>query len=276
MVEKARPEVDMTASGVTIHPNAHDATGASPLVTVRGLRKTYYMPATRANPARSLDVLRGIDFDIQPGEMVSIVGQSGVGKSTLLQILGTLDRPSDGTVMYGDRDVFAMAEPKLASFRNRSIGFVFQFHHLLAEFSALENAMLPALIDGQPRSKAAAVAAELLGEVGLGDRLDHKPGEMSGGEQQRVAIARSLVMNPEVVFADEPTGNLDTRTSDEIHHLLVKLNESKGIAFVIVTHNVRLAWLMKRHLLLTDGNVRDLEHDETPEEFLPRKGGDAR
>jgi lipoprotein-releasing system ATP-binding protein len=160
----------------------------------------------------------------------------------------------------------------MAAFRNERIGFIFQFHHLLAEFTALENAMLPALIQGRKRAEAVGRAEELLREVGLAHRLQHKPGELSGGEQQRVAVARALVMDPDVVFADEPTGNLDSRTSNEIHELLVTLNAKKGTAFVVVTHNVRLAWLMKRHLLLADGNVRVLTADEAPEEFLPRRG----
>jgi len=229
------------------------------------------MPGTRSVEPRSLDVLRGVDFDLFPGEMVSIVGQSGTGKSTLLQILGTLDTPSAGTVSYGDQDIFALPESRIAAFRNERIGFIFQFHHLLAEFTALENTMLPALIQGLKRKEAAELATELLCDVGLKERLDHKPGELSGGEQQRVAVARALVMSPDVVFADEPTGNLDSRTSNEIHRLLVSLNAQKGTAFVIVTHNVRLAWLMQRHLLLADGNVRVLTDDEAPEEFLPSR-----
>ena len=246
------------------------------LVSCRGLGKTYYMPGTRASEPRTLEVLRSVDLDITKGEMVSIVGQSGVGKSTLLQIIGTLDRPTVGQVRYEGRDVFAFQEADLAAFRNDRIGFVFQFHHLLAEFSALENVMLPALIAGRPRAEASDRAGSLLAEVGLGDRRRHKPGELSGGEQQRVAIARALVMEPSLVLADEPTGNLDTQTSDEIHHLLVSLNERKETAFVVVTHNVRLAWLMRRHLLLKGGMVRDLTDDEAPEEFLPRREDGSR
>ncbi|MDP6943104.1 MAG: ABC transporter ATP-binding protein [Myxococcota bacterium] len=229
------------------------------------------MPGAQSAETRSLEVLRGVDFDLHSGEMVSIVGQSGTGKSTLLHIIGTLDTPTSGTVAYHGQDVFALPEAKMAAFRNERIGFIFQFHHLLAEFTAIENAMLPALIQGLKRKEATERAAALLHEVGLDHRLEHKPGELSGGEQQRVAVARALVMNPDVVFADEPTGNLDSRTSDEIHHLLVKLNAKKGTAFVVVTHNVRLAWLMQRHLLLAGGTVRTLTDDEAPEEFLPRK-----
>ena len=242
------------------------------LLSCRDLSKVYEMPATTTSAARSLAVLSGVDFDLHRGEMVSIVGQSGVGKSTLLQIIGTLDRPTSGEVLYDGQDVFGLTEPKLAAFRNQRIGFVFQFHHLLAEFTAIENAMLPALIQGLGKLEATHRAERLLIDVGLKERLGHKPGELSGGEQQRVAIARALVMNPDVVFADELTGNLDSRTSDEIHHLLVTLNAQKETAFVVVTHNVRLAWLMGRHLLLEDGRVRTLNEDEAPEAFLPRRG----
>jgi lipoprotein-releasing system ATP-binding protein len=242
-----------------------------PLMSCRGLCKTFHMPGTRSSKPQSLEVLSQVDFDLEAGEMVSIVGQSGTGKSTLLQILGTLDTPTSGTVSYRGEDVFKLPESKIAAFRNERIGFIFQFHHLLAEFTALENTMLPALIQGRKRGEAVARADELLHEVGLAHRLHHKPGELSGGEQQRVAVARALVMNPDVVFADEPTGNLDSRTSNEIHELLVTLNAKKGTAFVVVTHNVRLAWLMQRHLLLADGNVRVLAEDEAPEEFLPSR-----
>jgi len=247
------------------------ASPSGPLLSCRGLRKTFHMPGSRSSAPQSLEVLGGVDFDLDAGEMVSIVGQSGTGKSTLLQILGTLDTPTSGTVSYRGEDVFELPERKVAAFRNERIGFIFQFHHLLAEFTALENAMLPALIQGLKRAEAMDRAEALLQEVGLSHRLRHKPGELSGGEQQRVAVARALVMNPDVVFADEPTGNLDSRTSNEIHELLVTLNAKKGTAFVVVTHNVRLAWLMQRHLLLADGNVRVLSADEAPEEFLPRR-----
>ncbi len=244
------------------------------LLECRNVHKTYTMPGRKKPGPKELHVLRGVDLVIPRGEMVSIVGQSGVGKSTLLQILGTLDHPTDGQVLYGDEDVFALPAARLAAFRNARVGFVFQFHHLLAEFSALENVMLPALIGARPPKEAEELARHYLGEVGLAERVTHRPGELSGGEAQRVAIARALVMTPSVVFADEPTGNLDTKTSDEIHHLLVELNDRLGTAFVVVTHNVKLAWLLGRHLLLEHGIVRELSDDETPEQFLPKK--DAR
>jgi lipoprotein-releasing system ATP-binding protein len=239
---------------------------AAPLLVARGLEKCFPVPG---GPGR-LEVLRGIDLRIEQGEMVSVVGQSGVGKSTLLQILGTLDRPTRGQVLYRGEDIFRRGEGGLAGFRNRAIGFVFQFHHLLPEFTALENVMLPGLIAGDGQRRARERAAPLLAGVGLAERLGHKSGELSGGEQQRVAIARALVMSPSVVFMDEPTGNLDTATSEEIHHLLVTLNHSTGTAFVVVTHNVRLAFLMQRHLLLEGGLMRELAAEETPASFLPR------
>jgi len=243
----------------------------SPLLVVKGLERHFQVAATPSSPARTLEVLRGVNLTIAAGEMASIVGQSGTGKSTLLHILGTLDKPTGGNVVYRGTDVFSMSEGALASFRNHNIGFVFQFHHLLAEFSALQNVMLPGLIAGLSPKEAAKRAEPLLEQVGLSHRLTHRPGELSGGEQQRVAFARALVMQPDIVFADEPTGNLDTATSEEIHALLVRLNEETNTAFVVVTHNVRLAWLMKRHLLLEGGVIRELRDDEAPEGFLPKR-----
>ena len=255
---------------VSAAPTSSESDDGRPLLECVDLHKSYTTPGKRSDRG-GLAVLRGVNLTIRAAEMVSIVGQSGVGKSTLLQILGTLDRPTSGQVLYDGQDVFSFPGARLAAFRNARVGFVFQFHHLLAEFSALENAMLPALIAGKSPRAAEELGAHYLSEVGLASRAKHKPGELSGGEAQRVAIARALVMRPDIVFADEPTGNLDTKTSDEIHHLLVDLNGRLGTAFVVVTHNVRLAWLLDRHLLLEEGIVRDLADDEAPEQFLPKK-----
>ena len=201
-------------------------------------------------------MLDGIDFEIRRGEMLAIVGASGVGKSTFLHILGGLDRPTAGRVLYGDVDIFSLAPGELARFRNESVGFIFQFHHLLPEFTALENVMIPALIRRATQSDAAAMATKILAEVGLGSRLHHRPGELSGGEQQRVAVARALVLKPEVVLADEPTGNLDTHTGESIHDLLLSINKQMGITFVIVTHNDKLAIRADRVLRMADGKLR--------------------
>ena len=190
------------------------------------------------------------------GETIALVGASGAGKSTLLHILGTIDRPTSGTVLFGGEDVFRRNDAALAAFRNSAIGFVFQFHHLLPEFSALENAMMPALIGGMRKGAAEAVATELLRDVGLSHRLTHRPGELSGGEQQRVAIARALVLSPQLLLADEPTGNLDMKTSDEVHELLADIHRRKGITLIIVTHNERLAARMARTIRMVDGKKR--------------------
>jgi lipoprotein-releasing system ATP-binding protein len=206
---------------------------------------------------RTLEVLRGITFMLEPGEMAAIVGASGVGKSTLLHILGTLDLPSSGSLRYSGIDVTRLGPSQLAEFRNRTIGFVFQFHHLLPEFTALENAMMPCLIQRLPRDEAEDRAARILGRVGLSRRLTHKPGELSGGEQQRVALARAMVLEPAVLLADEPTGNLDSQTGKEIHDLLVELNRERGSTMLIVTHNPDLAALMPRTLRMVDGGLVD-------------------
>ena len=201
----------------------------------------------------TLEVLKGIDFSAEAGEVVAIMGASGAGKSTLLQILGTLSTPDGGSLRIEDQDVLRLKGDALAAFRGRRIGFVFQAHHLLPEFSALENVMIPALIAGASRKDAAAKAERLLGEVGLSARLDHKPSELSGGEQQRVAIARALINDPAVLFADEPTGNLDSATKQEIHRLLFDLRERLGQTIVIVTHDPELATLCDRCLTMRDG-----------------------
>ena len=201
----------------------------------------------------TLEVLKGIDFCAEAHEIVSIMGASGAGKSTLLQILGTLSRPDGGSLLIDGEDVLRLQGDALAAFRGRRIGFVFQAHHLLPEFSAEENVLIPALIAGVPMKEARQKAVRLLGEVGLQARLDHKPAELSGGEQQRVAIARALVNDPAVLFADEPTGNLDSATKQEIHKLLFDLRERLGQTIVIVTHDPELAALCDRTLTMKDG-----------------------
>jgi lipoprotein-releasing system ATP-binding protein len=200
-------------------------------------------------------VLNGVSLEIKRGELVAIVGASGAGKTTLLHILGTLDRPTSGTVRYDGEDVLGKPEQVLAEFRNRTIGFVFQFHHLLPEFTALENVMMPALIQRQNQAQARAVAETVLKEVGLGHRVQHRTGELSGGEQQRVAVARALVLQPVLVLADEPTGNLDTHTGEEVFHLMRDLNRAKGITFVIVTHNEALSNQADRIVRMVDGRI---------------------
>jgi len=202
-------------------------------------------------------VLRGIDMQVERGELVSIIGKSGSGKSTLLQILGTLDKSDKGRVLINNYDVNAFTEKQMAAFRNKNIGFVFQFHHLLAEFSALENAMIPALISKKSKSEAEKAATALLEYLGLSHRLTHKPSELSGGEQQRVAIARALINKPELVLADEPTGNLDTQTSEELHDLFLNLKKDFNQTFIIVTHNEKFAEISDRQIILEDGLVKD-------------------
>jgi len=202
-------------------------------------------------------VLAGLDLEVAAGDRVAIVGESGVGKSTLLHLLGALDRPTTGHVLFDGADVFALPEAALAAFRNREIGFVFQFHHLLGDFTALENAMLPGLIARQPFAAARARAAELLERVGLKDRLAHRPGQLSGGEQQRVAVARAVTQRPRLLLADEPTGNLDPATGEGVQQLLLELNQECGSALVIATHNDRLAAAMGRILRLAGGRLSE-------------------
>ena len=201
----------------------------------------------------ALQVLRGIDFEVEKGELVAVMGASGAGKSTLLQILGTLLTPDAGSLEIDGRDVLSLSGNSLAAFRNSRIGFVFQAHRLLPEFTAVENVMIPALIGGASTSAARSRAASLLESVGLGARIGHKPSELSGGEQQRVAIARALINNPAILFADEPTGNLDTRTKEEIHRLLLQVKNEMGQTVVIVTHDPALATLCDRTCILQDG-----------------------
>ena len=201
----------------------------------------------------ALKVLKGIDMQVEPAEVVSIMGASGAGKSTLLQILGTLSTPDAGTLEIDGTDVFSLSGAELSAFRNRKIGFVFQLHHLLPEFNALENVMIPALIAQRPEAEARAEAVRLLSEMGLADRTGHKPSELSGGEQQRVAIARALVNRPSILFADEPSGNLDSKTKAEIHQLFFDLRERYGQTVVIVTHDPELARMCDRSLFMRDG-----------------------
>ena len=201
----------------------------------------------------ALKVLKGIDMQVEPAEVVSIMGASGAGKSTLLQILGTLSTPDAGTLEIDGTDVFSLSGAELSAFRNRKIGFVFQFHHLLPEFNALENVMIPALIAQRPEAEARAEAVRLLSEMGPADRTGHKPSELSGGEQQRVAIARALVNRPSILFADEPSGNLDSKTKAEIHQLFFDLRERYGQTVVIVTHDPELARMCDRSLFMRDG-----------------------
>ena len=219
------------------------------LIRIIDLHKSYY------DGESELPVLRGIDFEIKTSELLAVVGASGVGKSTLLHIMGTLDRPTAGQVIYGDQDVFTLQDNELARFRNKEVGFVFQFHHLLPEFNALENVAMAALIT-TPNNKAVYdEAAALLEYVGLAERLSHFPSQLSGGERQRVAIARALINKPKVVLADEPTGNLDQRSSEAVHELLWDLNAKSGQTFVIVTHNSELAEKVDRVVRLVDGKV---------------------
>jgi lipoprotein-releasing system ATP-binding protein len=219
------------------------------LVVVEKVEKSFVHEGNR------VPILKGIDLTIDEGEMLCIVGPSGAGKSTLLHLLGTLDLPTDGKIYYDGEDVTAYSSAKLADFRNRSIGFVFQFHHLLPEFTALENVMMPGRIRGERAGELERRARELLTEVGLAQRLTHRPGELSGGEQQRVALARALIMNPRLVLADEPTGNLDTTTGKAMHELLFRLNETRGTTFLVVTHSRDLAEQMPRVVQMLDGRI---------------------
>jgi len=204
---------------------------------------------------RELVVLNNINLHIKRGELIAIMGASGAGKSTLLQILGTLDRLTKGTVSFDGQNLFTLTEQEQAEFRNKRVGFVFQFHHLLPEFSALENACLPAMIQKRDMADIVGEATKLLGEVGLADRLHHKPGELSGGEQQRVSVARALMQQPDLVLADEPTGNLDSHTGDALFTLLRQLNRSRGTTFVIVTHNDKLSSQADRIVSMQDGMI---------------------
>lgn len=215
------------------------------MITAQNITKSY----------GQLQVLKGIDLTIAEREVVSIVGASGAGKTTLLQILGTLDQADGGELLFDHKDLTKLSGKDLAAFRNQKIGFIFQFHQLLPEFTALENVCIPGFIAGRPTNEVKQRAAELLEMLGLKDRIEHKPSALSGGEQQRVAVARSLINNPVVVFADEPSGNLDSKNADELHSLFFKLRDELGQTFVIVTHNEELADMADRKVRITDGRV---------------------
>jgi lipoprotein-releasing system ATP-binding protein len=222
------------------------------LIVAKGVKKGY------RTAAGYVPVLDGLDLEVAKGEMLAVVGASGVGKSTLLHVLGTLDRPEAGTVTVGGEDVFRLGEDRLRAFRNRTLGFVFQFHHLLPEFTALENVMMPMLIARRPAAEARRHSEALLDEMGLGGRAHHRPGALSGGEQQRVAVARALIQSPPALLADEPSGNLDQETGGRLHALLRRLNQDKGITLVVVTHNERLAAASDRVLRLENGRLHNV------------------
>jgi len=241
----------MTAPTADSHAAAGVRRGAA--VSVRELTKVF------THSGRHIEVLRDLNFDLHPGEMASVVGASGVGKSTLLHVLGTLDTATSGKILFDGVDVTAMSATRLAEFRNHEIGFVFQFHHLLPEFTALENAMMPGLIMRLPRDEASERANTMLRRLGLADRLSHRPGELSGGEQQRVALARALLLRPRLLLADEPTGNLDTKTGREMHDLFFELNRELEMTILIVTHNDELAARTPRRLRMADGVIVEQE-----------------
>lgn len=222
------------------------------MIVAHDILKTY-----QQGTGKPLEVLRGVSLEIREGETIAVVGASGAGKSTLLHILGTLDRPTKGTVLYGDEDVFKWSDEKLARFRNRHIGFVFQFHHLLPEFSVLENVAMPALIKGMKLVDVRERAVQMLASVGVAEKAQSKPMKLSGGEQQRVAVARALMNSPKVVLADEPSGNLDTENARQLHQMLRKLSKEQGLTFVIVTHNEGLAAQADRVLKIIDGKIAE-------------------
>jgi lipoprotein-releasing system ATP-binding protein len=221
------------------------------VIETKDLKKSFHTEAVR------LDVLKGIELRVEKGEFIAITGASGAGKSTLLHILGTIDRPTSGQVLYEGQNVFSLGDDELSGFRNSQIGFVFQFHHLLPEFSALENIVMPGLIAGRDRNDVKNSASDLLIKLGIYERRRHRPGELSGGEQQRVAVARALILNPKVVLADEPTGNLDTATGEDLFNMLKMLNSEIGTTFIMVTHNESLANRCSRILHMTDGIISE-------------------
>jgi lipoprotein-releasing system ATP-binding protein len=221
-------------------------------IQIQGLVKSF------SHNGIQVEVLTGVDLDIVKGETLAVVGASGVGKSTLLHIMGTLERPSAGRMLWDGEDVFSLDDKALAAFRNRKVGFVFQFHHLLPEFNALENVMMPGLIARLPQNQARERAEAILVRVGLKERLTHRVSTLSGGEQQRVAVARALVLDPDVLLADEPTGNLDPKSGARVHELILNLNQERGLTSVIVTHNLELARSLNRQITLIDGKTATL------------------
>jgi lipoprotein-releasing system ATP-binding protein len=226
----------------------------SNLLSVRDLYKSF------VEGGEEIQVLRGLDLELKTGERLAVIGESGVGKSTLLHVLGTLDRPTAGQILYQGKKIPLDDEVALAHFRNREIGFVFQFHYLLPDFTALENVMFPALIQGIEAQRAKREAEQLLEKVGLKDRIHHRPGKLSGGEQQRVAVARSVILQPKLILADEPTGSLDLRIGEEVQDLLFQLNEEKGIALIVATHNREFAAKIGRRVELQSGRLVPLDH----------------
>lgn len=234
--------------------NTDKKTAADRLIVVRELCKSFNNSGSR------IDILKGLNLDLDAGDTIAVVGASGIGKSTLLHLLGALDRPDSGTFLFQGEDVFLFDSLKLARFRNEFIGYVFQFHHLLPEFSALENVMMPGLIKGLGKKNARKAAEPILVRVGLKDRLFYRVGKLSGGELQRVALARALVLKPVVLLADEPTGNLDKKNSEQVHNLLLELNREFCVTLVIITHNMELASYMSRRATIIDGKLVELEN----------------
>ncbi len=237
-------------------------------VDIRNVSKSFELGG------RVIEVLRGVDLSLEAGAMVAVLGKSGMGKSTLLHVLGALDQPTSGRIAYDDIELSSMSPSELAGFRNRTIGFVFQFHHLLPDFTAVENCAMPALIGRVSRPEALRRAGKLLDRVGLGARLHHRPGELSGGEQQRVALARALILEPRVLLADEPTGNLDSETEEEIFRLIVELNRERQMTMLLVTHNLDLANRLPRSLRMADGRLVESDGPyrtaaELPSSVLP-------
>ncbi|MEZ4402181.1 MAG: ABC transporter ATP-binding protein [Kofleriaceae bacterium] len=241
----ANPSQLPVARAVTSPRPGRSGVGAK--VDIVGVGKDYI------HGGRVLSVLAGVELHLAAGEMVAVVGSSGVGKSTFLQILGTLDLPTRGSIQFDGEELTTMGPERLAMFRNQKIGFVFQFHHLLPEFTALENVMMPGLIQRTPKAVIRKRATEILSQVGLAKRLTHKPSQLSGGEQQRVALARAMVLEPALLLADEPTGNLDPHTGEEIHELFIELNRERGSTLLVVTHNLELARRMPRTYKMTEG-----------------------